>query len=209
MLAPCQRGILDYSILVGTAVAQSDIGVTTTTGKSSHMNEYPLLFTIREIVEGQGFVAGIVCNGSALMVNEDADGWHCSGVEPGGLSELGETAPEAYYFFRQAFTDAVRILAGDSTNYSDFETRFNAFFAHKDTVEEQHWANARAAIRAGKDVGDGPFKELPKETAEEPRGCSVVRLDFQRTERQQSEVARQIARAEQVGIAVPPPARVA
>lgn len=172
------------------------------------MNQYPLLFTIREIVEGQGFVAGIVCNGRALMVNEGADGWHCSGVEPGGLSELGETAPEAYYFFRQAFTDAVRVLAGDSANYSDFEARFEAFFAHKDSEEEQRWTKARQVVRAAKDV-DGPFKELPKETAEEPRGCSVVRLDFQRPERQQSEVARQIARAEQVGIAVPLPALVA
>ena len=163
------------------------------------MNEYPLLFTIRDIVDGGNFVAAVVCNGSALMTDEGDEGWHCSGVEPGGVSELGDSPHEAYFFFRQAFTDSLKVFARDSSSFADFETRLLAFFARKDAEDEARWLRSRDEIRSGASV-DGPFRELPKETAEEPRGLTVVRLDFQKPGEQPA-VAHQIARVtEQVGI---------
>jgi hypothetical protein len=166
------------------------------------MNEYPLLFTFREIVEGSGFVAGVVCNGRALMVNEGDEGWHVSGVEPGALSELGSAPHEAYFYFRQSFTDALRVLARDAGDYRQFETFVHGFFDRRDDDEGQRWVAAREKVRAGAEC-DAPFKELPKETAEEPRGVEVVRLDPpQQKPGEQSAVAHVIARTEQVGIAL-------
>jgi hypothetical protein len=143
------------------------------------MNEYPLLFTFREMVDGGNFVAGVVCDGRALMVNAGEDGWHVSGVEPGGLSEIGATQYEAYSYFRQGFTHALRVFAEDAKDYPEFEKAVSRFFDRKDAEEEERWFAARSALRAGAELGDTPFKELPRETAEEKRCCLVKRLDFQ------------------------------
>lgn len=163
------------------------------------MTEYPLLFTIREIVEGPGFVAGVVCDGRALMVNEGDEGWLVSGVEPGALSEYGATPLEAYSYFRQSFANALKILATDAFSYEAFAESLERFFAYKDLEEDRRWQAAREQIRAGVEL-DGPFKELPKEKAEEARGMRVVRLDYQAKASDQKEAARTVAVAEEVGI---------
>jgi hypothetical protein len=166
------------------------------------MNEYPLLFTIREVIEGSGFVAGVVCNGRALMASEGEDGWHASGVEPGALSELGGTPHEAYFHFRQAFSDSLRVLATDSEDFAGFEKRVRQWCGHVDREEEQRWLQARKQVQAGAET-DAPFKQLPKETAEAPRGVVVVRLDVPQGQPEQRKVAHQIAQPEQVVISTP------
>lgn len=162
------------------------------------MTEYPLLFTFREIVEGPGFVAGVVCDGRALMVNVGEDGWHVSGVQPGALSEMGDAPHEAYFYFRRAFSDSLRVLASGAPTFESFELSVRAFFA-QDDEEARRWDAARAAVRAGAEP-DGPFLELPLEKAEAPRGLQVVRLDYQKPN-DQTAAARTLAQQEQVGIA--------
>lgn len=164
------------------------------------MKELPLLFTIREIIEGPGYVAGVVCDGRALMVEAGDEGWHVSGVEPGALSELGGTQLEAYTYFRHAFTHALKVLASEASTYEAFAERLEQFCAYKDSEDEQRWEAARQQLRAGAEV-DGPFKELPKEKAEEPRGVRVVRLDYQARAADQKEAARTVAVEDKVGIA--------
>lgn len=159
------------------------------------MNEYPLLFTFREIVEGNGFVAGVECNGRGLMVNAGDEGWHLSGVEPGALSELGGSPHEAYFYFRKAFTQALKVIAGDARDFKDFEGQLTAFGGWVDQVEAERWQAAREQLRGGGEC-DAPFQELPKETAEEPRGVRAVCLDKPRDE---SEV-RSVAGPDVVGI---------
>ena len=173
--------------------------------KEGSMNEFPLLFTIREIVPGGDFVAGVVCDGRALIVKADDGGWHCSGVEPGALSELGETEYEAYHFFRQAFSDSLRVLAADSADFADFERRLTQFFGAKDVEDEQRWNAAREALReilrSGKEP-DGPFRELPKKTVDMPRSIKTWRMDYRPAEQDRHrESAQKIAAAnDQVGL---------
>jgi hypothetical protein len=163
------------------------------------MKELPLLFTIREIVEGPGFVAGVVCDGRALMVDEGEECWHVSGVEPGALSEIGPSPLEAYALFRQAFTDALKVLATDAYSYEAYAASLQRFFDYKDVEDEQRWQAARRKLQEGEEV-DAPFKELPKEKAEERRSLKVVRLDYQAKASDQKEAARTVAVTDEVGI---------
>lgn len=161
------------------------------------MNEYPLLFTFRDIIEGNGFVAGVICNGRALMVNCGEEGWHISGVQPGALSELGGSPHEAYFYFRQGFTQGVKVLAADASDFADFERRLHAAFDWVDADEEARWEAAREQVRSGAEP-DAPFKKLPKESAEEPRGIEAVRMDLPKNG---PAAARAVAVTETVNIA--------
>lgn len=39
------------------------------------MTRYPLLFGFRDLIAGNGFVAGVAINGRALLVDEDDGFW--------------------------------------------------------------------------------------------------------------------------------------
>lgn len=163
------------------------------------MKELPLLFTIREIVEGPGYVAGVVCDGRALMVDEGEDGWLVSGVEPGALAEFGASPLEAYSAFRHAFTDALKVLASDAYDYESYSVSLQRFFEAKDIEDDVRWQAARRQLQEGAEV-DAPFKELPKEKAEEPRTMTVVRLDYQAKAADQRAAAQTVAVPDEVGI---------
>jgi hypothetical protein len=113
---------------------------------------------------------------------------------------LGASQPEAYFYFRHAFTHALKVLATDAYSFEDFAASLERFFAHKDTEDEQRWEAARQQLGAGAEV-DGPFKELPKEKAEEPREVRIVRLDYQAKPADQKEAARTVAVEDKVGLA--------
>ena len=52
------------------------------------MTHYPLLFGFRDLVAGNGFVAGVNLNGRALLADE-GDGFVMYGVNPGGIAAGG------------------------------------------------------------------------------------------------------------------------
>jgi len=55
------------------------------------MDRYPILFRCRELVEGNGFIAGVGINGRALLFEEDGDMW-VEGILLGGRRSRS-TAP--------------------------------------------------------------------------------------------------------------------
>lgn len=67
------------------------------------MEYYPLLFTFRDKVSGNGFLANVVAHGRSLA-SQEKDGWWIYGVEPGDLAAGGTTFAKAQCEFRKAFT---------------------------------------------------------------------------------------------------------
>ena len=53
-------------------------------------DRYPLMFTYRDVISGDGFLAGITLSGRALMIKEN-DEWWMYGVRPGAIAETGKT----------------------------------------------------------------------------------------------------------------------
>ena len=147
------------------------------------MDEYPLLFTYREVVTGDGFMAGVILDGRALLVDEKEDGWWAYGVEPGALSETGDSPHEALFYFRQAYSSVLADFAKEASgDFDRFEALTQRFFSQKDAEDETRWLAAREVLASGKGEPIESLNGLPREKAENPRRILVVKLDEPRAQ---------------------------
>lgn len=142
------------------------------------MTGYPLMFTFRDAVSGNGFLAGITLSGRALMIHENDDKWWVYGVRPGAIAETGETPPEAYLRFRNTYKNLLFDIASESANYDAFKAEVERFYSEPDGEEELRWTSAVEALRSGSLVPEPPFESLLKEPPENrPSSIAVLRLD--------------------------------
>jgi hypothetical protein len=139
---------------------------------------YPVLFTLNEVVSGNGFVAGVHMQGRGSMVFEGDEGWWLYGVEPGGLAESGENAQEAYLKFVTDFKKVLFDIASDATTFDKFRKEVKRTLCQINEPEAERWDSAVRAIRAGKTPVNDPFMaSLPKWKAEGDCKVVVQRLD--------------------------------
>ena len=140
------------------------------------MNVYPLVFGIRDAVAGRGFLAGVSIQGRALLEFEDGR-WWVSGVEPGGVTEGGDTPDAAYRNFRVA----LRLVLFDSAQLTDsleaFEADVKSLAGQRNPAAEERWEAARQLIRAGAAVEESFAGELPRITKAVTCAVTIVRLD--------------------------------
>ena len=125
------------------------------------MQMLPLYFDLREVVEGDGFVAALRMRGRVTGMPEFGSYW-IYGVNPGGLSENGDDLVSAKANFRRALTEVLFDLADRASDFAGFEGAVRAFLngTNEDIVEE--WSEARRKIQAG----PVPEVGLRPETAE-------------------------------------------
>lgn len=151
----------------------TDAGAT-----ESPMTEHPLIFTLRDVVSGQGFLAGITLSGKGLMLKED-EKWWLYGVRPGAIAASGETPDTAFWNFRQRYKETLFDMAESAKNFGEFRSAVEAFYEQPDPVEEERWEKALRLVRAGLKI-PAPFDKLPQEAPEtRPSSISVQRLDSQ------------------------------
>lgn len=143
------------------------------------MANYPLMFTFRDAVSGNGFLAGVTLSGRALMVKEGEQDWCIYGVRPAGIAETGVTPQEAYLRFRNRYKDVLFDIAEESRDYETFRRETERFYYEPSADEEQRWEEAVEALRCGKVVPEEQFfSDLPKESPEKrPSYVAVARLD--------------------------------
>ena len=141
----------------------------------THDRAYSMIFTFRDDVNGQGFLARVTARGRALMVYE-GDAWWLYGVEPGGMAAYGDTPAEAYFCFRETFKKILFDIVSDIQDFKEFETQARSFFREIDRKEEERWKEALAALRSGI-VPEKPFDSLPRKSADDPMTFVVERLD--------------------------------
>jgi hypothetical protein len=131
------------------------------------MTNYPVMFTFRDAVSGNGFLSGVTLGGRALIVHEAEDqAWRIYGVRPAPIVESGNTPLEAFANFRNAYKNVLFDFAEDAGTYEDFKARVEQFYAQPDADEENRWTEAFHAIRNGNIPIEAPFAELPKESPE-------------------------------------------
>lgn len=137
---------------------------------------YPMIFTIRELVSTEPFLAGVTVRGRGLLVPEDGSWWF-SGVEPGGVAVSGGSPQEAYLRFIEAFKTILSEISAEAKNFKEFAEQVTEFVQDADREDEVRWLEAAAAIRSGALKPDAPFSSLPKEPAESPCYVQVEPLD--------------------------------
>jgi hypothetical protein len=146
------------------------------------MTEFPLLFTTRELIAGNGFVALVEGCGHALLVREDAGEWWLYGAQPGGIGEGGASLSEANLRFVAGVKGVLSEIAEEAASFDDFKLRVEGFFAQVDNVDRGRWDAARAALKAGAKVDDPWVSALKKEPALKTCGVQVSRIDAPNTQ---------------------------
>ena len=111
---------------------------------------YPLVFSFRDTVNGNGFVAHVVASGRVLLTDEgDGDIW-MFGVQPGGVAGGGHERSEAFREFKKSYLSVFFDIAAEATSYEDFAESVSQFFSEVNAPNLEVWTDAVRAVRAGK-----------------------------------------------------------
>ncbi|HKH44114.1 MAG TPA: hypothetical protein VKM72_05555 [Thermoanaerobaculia bacterium] len=135
------------------------------------MERYPILFGRRELIEGNGFIAGVEIAGRALMSNEDGEYW-VEGVNPGGFASKGAGPGEALAAFCVEFRLVLFDIAMDAADFSAFKAEVEKFFHATNQVALQEWEAAVTEVREGKITAEW----LDKRPADSPLRVNVEQI---------------------------------
>lgn len=139
---------------------------------------HPLLFTFRDAISGEGFLAGITLSGRILMVEEDGK-WWVYGVRPGAIAESGDSPQEALVHFRNRYKEVLFDIAAEYRTFEDFKTEVERFFYEPDLEEERRWDEALTQLRSKDLAPPTALADLPREAPERrPSQITVERLDL-------------------------------
>ena len=150
---------------------------------------FPLLFSYRDCLFGNGFVVEVVVKfGRALCVQE-SDGFWMYGVNPGAMAADGESPDHAQSEFRALFSGNLKDLARESGSLDEFRAKVTEFVNDTNPGHEREWLEAVAAVRRNEIDVEG----IPRAPAESQRTISVtVKRAFSATD---NEANLELARA--------------
>jgi hypothetical protein len=137
---------------------------------------YPLVFTFRDAVSGNGFVAYVAVCGRVLLTDEgDGDIW-MFGVQPGGVAGGGRERSEAFHEFKKSYLSVFFDIAAEAASFEDFEKSAKLFFSEVNEPNLDVWAGSVAAVRAGK-LSLSDLKAMNADSC--PPKIEVRRIDTQ------------------------------
>ena len=110
------------------------------------MTSYPILFSVKDLVAGRGFLAGVAIQGRALM-REEEEGFWIDGVFPGAVSAGGESKDEALLKYREAYRMSLVDFAIAASSFEEFEAETKRFFWEETPGEADAWKAAAAELR--------------------------------------------------------------
>lgn len=131
-------------------------------GGEQAATRYPLLFGLRELVEGNGFIARVAVSGRALLSEDEGEVW-LEGINPGGFAAKGQNPSEAVAEFCSAFRAVLFDIASDATTFQNFRDEAQRFFDDTNTAALRDWQEAVERVRAGQIEVDWLIKK-PAET---------------------------------------------
>jgi hypothetical protein len=132
--------------------------------------KYPLLFTYRDTLFGNGFVVEVqATNGRALCVRESDDEYWVYGINPGGMAAHGEDPDAAHSAFRKTFSHILVELAQGCNSFDEFQATVQTFFNETNEGYEAEWRKALRAVQSGEVSLEG----IPTVPANSPRTIVV------------------------------------
>ena len=140
---------------------------------------YPLMFTFRDTIYGNGYLAKVTLSGRALTVRDYGE-WWMYGVCPSGMAANGDTPQSAFSLFRERYEQVLFDFALDADGFSDFHDHVNEFFHEnpRDPEDVERWDTSFHLIREGRMKPKDPFSTLPQERPEtRPPKVEVARMD--------------------------------
>ncbi len=110
------------------------------------MTNYPLLFGMRNLLAGNGFVAGVAVDGRALLVDE-GDGFWIYGVNPGGIAAGGRNEADAIAAFRSIYQSVLFDIASETETFEAFKTQVEEFVHSTNEPMAEDWKKAARSTR--------------------------------------------------------------
>ena len=105
----------------------------------------PLVFSFRELVIGNGFIASVQMSGRALM-DEDDETW-ITAIAPVGFSGGGAERTEAFAAFRRTWFEILVDIASDSEDFPTFKRECESFLMGTQDDLTEDWNQALAFVR--------------------------------------------------------------
>jgi len=108
--------------------------------------KYPLLFSYRDLIAGNGFVAGVEMRGRVVLAQEDDGAW-MYGVQPGGIAGGNAQREVAYRRFKESYLSVLFDIAAEAKTFKQFEKAVREFFGEINEPNARDWQAALAEVR--------------------------------------------------------------
>jgi len=119
---------------------------------------YPLFFTYKDLIAGNGFFAGVICQGRALLTEEE-EGFWMSGVNPGSIAGGGTEREAAFRAFKERYLSVLFDIASEACDFASFKAEVECFFESTNDPTAAEWENALHKVRNGELTLDLPKVE--------------------------------------------------
>jgi uncharacterized glyoxalase superfamily metalloenzyme YdcJ len=109
---------------------------------------YPLVFSFRDLIPGNGFIAGVAMDGRALLVVEDDQDTWVHGVQPGGIAAGdSERRDVALTQFKKSYLSVLHDIAAETSSFQEFQANVTEFFNEISAPDQSDWHKAVAEVR--------------------------------------------------------------
>ena len=105
------------------------------------------MFSFRDPIVCNGFVAAVAMDGCALLSEEDDQEVWVYGVQPGGLAGGGLQRAVALNEFKKGYMSVLFDIASEATSFVEFKAAVTAFFNEVNEVNQAQWARALDEVR--------------------------------------------------------------
>ena len=118
--------------------------------RESTSMKWPLVFSYRGRVKGQGFTAKVIC-AVRVLAEQQSDGelW-LSGSEPGWFAARGATLKEANANLKKMFHGILLDKAEEAPDFAIFRENLLVAFSDADRLVRKEWVEAWIANKDGK-----------------------------------------------------------
>ena len=137
------------------------------------MKRYPLVFGLRDLIQGNGFLAGVDMEERALMHEEDDGYVWIEGINPGGFAGTGSNPAEALESFRREYKAALYDMAEEARDFEAFQGQVRSFFENTGEIPAREWDAAVRDVREGRVA----VSWLNRRSADTPCHVRLVSID--------------------------------
>lgn len=129
---------------------------------------WPLVFSYRGLVRGNGFSAIVDAVCRVLAEEQDSGGIWMNGAEPGGFAAGGDDIDSAHAAFTKMFRDILTDTAEEMDGFDGFRNEMTRFFEDIDRGVNRAWLKAWEDNRKGT-LDCEPLQWMIRATGDENR----------------------------------------
>lgn len=112
------------------------------------MKLYPLVFSFRDLIAGNGYVAVVSMDGRVVLSEEDNQEVWMFGVQPGGIAGGEWQRQAAFTEFKRSYLSVLFDIAAEARSFDEFKDRTTSFFNEVNEPNASDWEKALAEVRS-------------------------------------------------------------